>query len=223
MKKYFLAGLVTLVPIVITLLIGLYLLDLFTEPFVHAAKDLLLQVNIFPKETALIYFVIRLIVLSLLIVAVLLTGYLGQRFFIYKFFQLTDRLFRSIPFVKSIYRITMDVTKSFLTDSNKTFEKSIIVPFPTENTYVLAFETGPVPECVKNASKEPLHKTVFVPTAPHPISGFLLMCADSEIQEINVPVDEAFKFLFSCGSIVPTGKAVLKPNAKSKKKPRKPK
>ncbi len=221
MKKYFFAGLLALIPLALTIFVGLYILDLLTGPFVHFARDLLTHLQIFKYfnvsgQSSLIYFITRLIVLALLLATVFLTGYLGERFFVYQFFSLTDKLFRKIPIVKAVYKLTMEITKSVLNDSKKTFDKSVVIPFPDSSSYAFGFETGEVPEAIKRVVK--VNKTIFMPTAPHPISGFLLMCSAKEVKKVDVQVEEAFKFIISCGAITPTEKIRSKKVSKKKKR-----
>jgi uncharacterized membrane protein len=110
-------------------------------------------------------------------------------------------LFLKIPFVKSVYRISKEVTGAVFSQEAKTFKKTILVPFP-HSELLIPFLTGDAPTACKTALKE-LEMSVFVPTSPHPLSGFMLLSSKKNLIEVDVSVEEAFKFLLSCGAAHP--------------------
>ncbi len=85
---------------------------------------------------------------------------------------MTNKLFSKVPLVRSIYRVSRDLTKAVFTQDSKTFKETVVVPFPGHDTHALAFVTGPVPDAIRKVIPD-AELTVFVPTSPHPISGFL--------------------------------------------------
>ncbi len=108
-----------------------------------------------------------------------------------------------IPFVKTIFMITKEIVLAFAnTGGRKVFKKPVLTPFPSKISNAIGFETGKVPkECQKHV-KEPL-KPIFIPTAPHPISGYLVMAKESRIHELKMSNEAAIKLTVSCGVIVP--------------------
>jgi uncharacterized membrane protein len=201
MKKYFITGLITLLPVALTLMIVFWLVDFFTNPFVNIFENLLLS---YEKErglgimhhTTTVMLLSRLITLLVLFLITLLLGFFGRKFFS----SLTNRLFIHIPVIKSVYRISKEITKSLFSQGAKTFKQTVLIPFPRETTYTIGFVTGEVPPGLKekiNTSS----LSVFVPTAPHPFSGYILITPRAELIEIDVTTEEAFKFILSCGTI----------------------
>lgn len=210
MKKYFITGLVILLPIAVTVLVLLFLIDLFTKPFVGIVHNVLLflgqNIAYLQKHQALLLFVSRLVVLVFLFVVIMILGYVGTKFFS-NFLQNTfHKLMLKIPFVKKIYRLVRDITKTFFADKKKYFESTVIVPFPLEDTYALGFQSGPAPKeaCEKAEHLDNLKcKSVFIPTSPHPISGFLVMINEDKIKQTDITTEQAFKFLISAGTFKP--------------------
>ncbi len=207
MKKYLLTGLITLLPIALTLMIVHYLFNLLTTPFVQPVESLLLayeKTNDFQilHYDALVLFISRVIALFLLFGLILLLGYLGRKFFFHSTLHWTNQLFLRIPIIKTIYRISKDVTKAFFSPSGKTFKQTVLVPFPYPDAYALGFVTGDIPPSFKAVLPD-VDVAVFVPTAPHPLSGFILMTSQKQLTPTDITTEEAFKFLVSCGVIHP--------------------
>ncbi|MCH9630801.1 MAG: hypothetical protein S4CHLAM37_08070 [Chlamydiia bacterium] len=213
MKKYFVTGLVILLPIAVTVFILLFLIDLFTAPFFGIVHRVLLfvgqNVAYLQKHQALLLFTSRLIVLVFLFFIIIILGYLGTKFFS-NFLQNTfHKIMMKIPFVKKIYKIVRDITKTFFADKDKMFEATVVVPFPHANTYALGLQSADAP---KEAQKKGEHlkingcKSVFIPTSPHPISGFLVMMNEDMIKKTDITTEEAFKFLISAGTFKPEDK-----------------
>lgn len=212
MKKYFFTGLITLLPIALTLLIIRYLFDLFTDPFLGPIEHFLTLLNLNANQhQILLHLLSRLIVLILLVLFILGLGYLAQKFFVQSLVRLTQAILLKIPFVKTIYRLTKDITKAVFSQENKTFKSTVIMPFPNEKSHVLAFITGDVPPDLK-VHVPHADLSVFVPTAPHPISGYLLLVPKDRVTPVDVSIEDTFKYLISCGVILPGEKAPAQTN-----------
>ena len=208
MKKTFLAGLAILLPIAVTIFVILFTVDFITAPFVGIVKDLITKHG--TKELAahhyyLLLFISRIIVLILVFLAVLILGVLGRKIFFSWFINLTQRIFYKIPIIKTIYKVSKEISTSVLDKKQeKLFKGTVAVPFPHEKTKAFGLLSGTPPEAVNEQRKN--LQAVFVPTAPHPISGFLLMYNENELQHTDIETEDLFKFLLSCGIYKP-GKA----------------
>lgn len=208
MKKYLLSGLAILLPIALTVLILIFVLDLLTEPFIGLVEDTVGRMGDGVIDTVkyhwVIVFISRIVVLILLFFATLLLGFLGHRFLLGKLFKFFEDTVLKIPFIKRIYRLTVDVTKSFVGKKEKIFQSTVVVNFPHENAKAFGFYTSDVPDRIREAigAKDDL-KSVFVPTSPHPISGFLIMLEKNQIKDTDLTTEETFKFLVSCGLYYP--------------------
>ena len=114
MKKTFLTGLATFLPIAVTLFIVFFVVDLVTGPFVGLVEDLITYYGGILAETHkyLLLFFSRLIVLILFVLLIFLLGFLGRRILFSWIVKLTDHLMKKIPIVKTIYRISRDITKN---------------------------------------------------------------------------------------------------------------
>ena len=204
MKKSFSTGLIILLPFTLSIWVFKYLFDLFTNPIYHLIETILMtqEAGAVDQHHALVHFVSRVAALILTFLFIVLLGYLGRKFFFHSMMKAANKLIFRIPIVGTIYRLTKDITKSLLSSDQKTFKESVLIPFPGKEMYTVGFVTGEVPHDLKQVIPS-IDVTVFVPTAPHPISGYVLFSPRSSLKPINVSVEETIKFLVSCGVVHP--------------------
>lgn len=207
MKKSFSTGLIILLPFALSIWVLTYLFDLFTNPLYHFIETLLIwyekkQGMILVEHDTFVHFMSRVAALILTFFFIVVLGYLGRKFFFNSLMKTANKIIFKIPIVGTLYRLTKDITKAMLSSDQKTFKESVMIPFPHKETYSIGFVTGDVPEGLKELVPS-IDVTVFVPTAPHPISGYVLFCPRSALKTMEVSVEDTFKFLVSCGVIHP--------------------
>lgn len=212
MKKYLLTGLVILLPIALTILVLTFLIDILTAPFfgiVHAVLSFLGSNLLYlQNHTTILLLISRLIVLVFLFVVIMILGYLGNKLFFKILINVFHKIMMKIPFIKKIYKIIRDITKTFLSDKGKVFQSTVIVNFPFEHTYMMGFQSNDVPKEIKDKAPALREggKSVFLPTALHPTSGFLVMLSADKIHTTDLSTEETLKFLISVGLFVPKDK-----------------
>lgn len=205
MKKYFFTGLATLLPIVLTLWLFTYLIDLFTEPFLEVVREPLgsytENLPFFPKKEGVVI-LSRIIILFGLILFTLLLGMIGRWFFFRSLITLAQKIMLTIPFVRTIYKVLKEIASAFFGGKKDAFKYPAIITFPSQKSWCLGFVTGEaLPE-----SKEKVDATlvpVFLPTAPHPISGYIILMPEKNIKKVEMSAEEAIKLTVSCGVIMP--------------------
>ncbi|HYN53871.1 MAG TPA: DUF502 domain-containing protein [Methylotenera sp.] len=197
MKKYFITGLLVLVPLFITLwvlssLIGMMDQSLFLLPESWRPKAQLgLEI---PGIGAL---------LTLLIIFV--TGLIATNFFGMQLILLWEALLARVPVVKSIYASVKQVSDTLFSDSGNAFRQAVLVEFPRKGAWTIAFVTGTPGGDVANH----LHGdyvSVYVPTTPNPTGGYFLMLPRTEVVVLEMSVDEALKYIISMGVVAPHAK-----------------
>jgi uncharacterized membrane protein len=209
MRKYFFTGLAILLPVVLTLLAIRFLFDLFTTPFVPLVSKVLAWIQIhlpFEIPESLNAFFSRLLALIMLILFVFLSGLITRLFLIRHLLKGMHVLMERIPLMKTVFKVSRDVFSAiFAQDGKKAFQRPVLIPFPKPPDLCLAFVAGQVPEECQRKIDTPL-VSVFAPTAPHPISGFLFLVAQDQIRDIEMTNEDAVKFLVSCGVVTPLRK-----------------
>jgi uncharacterized membrane protein len=209
MKKYFITGLLIWVPLVITI----WVLHLVVSTM---DQSLLLLPQQFQTEAVWGIHVPGLgVVLTLAVV--FLTGVLGANFIGERLIRVWETILTRIPVVASIYSAVKQVSDTLFSGSGQAFRKALLVQYPHQGSYTIAFLTGkPGGDVVNHLDGE--YVSVYVPTTPNPTSGFFLMLKKSDVVELDMSVDDALKYIISMGVVAPNGKNTSGgKNGKSKK------
>ncbi|MBW2497553.1 MAG: DUF502 domain-containing protein, partial [Deltaproteobacteria bacterium] len=136
---------------------------------------------------------------------ILLAGVVVRHFFGHEAIRLWERLLRRVPVARSIYIAVKQLVEALLSSSTgaASFRRVVLIEYPRRGLYAIAFVTGPASEPVQQAmSKEPL-VNCFVPTTPNPTSGFYLLVPSTDVVELDITVEEAFKVVMSAGLVTP--------------------
>lgn len=206
MKKHLLTGFVILLPVALTIMIIVFLFDLFTEPFVNIVGplvDLLQKKSHIVLPHGLTLFISRLLSLIFLCIFIFILGVVTQLFLVKILINWANQVLFRIPFIKTVYKVSRDIFAAlFSSEGKKAFKRPVMIPFPSKPNHCVGFEAGEVARECKEKIKTPV-VSVFVPTAPHPISGFLFLVPETDVHSIDMTNEEVVKFLVSCGMIVP--------------------
>lgn len=202
-KKYLITGVIILLPVALTIMIAVFLFELFTTPFVPIVKSVLHHFSFSLPEEATRFFS-RLIALVLLVVFIILLGMIARHFLFKNLASMANRILYKIPFVKTVYKVSRDIfTALFSPDGKQAFKETVSIPFPYPPHVCIGFSSGQAPKECEEKVGEPL-VSVFAPTAPHPISGFLFLVPKKDVASLEAMTKEdAIKFLVSCGVIHP--------------------
>ena len=193
-RRYLLTGLLIWLPLVITLWIIEVLIGWMDQTLLllpeHWRPEKLIGVRI-PGLGAL-----------LAIAVVFVTGVLATNIVGRQLVRWWDQLLHRIPIVRSIYSSVKQVSDTLLKDSGKSFRKVVLVEFPQPEQWTLAFIVGDPQGAVRDALG-PDFVTVYVPTAPNPTSGYVLMMDARRVRDVDISVDDALKFHVSLGVVAP--------------------
>ncbi len=194
MKKYFITGLLALVPLIITiwvLITLIHTLDLSLALLPEAWQ---------PKK--LFGFNVLGLGALLTLVIILLTGLVATNIFGQQIIVWWESLLSRVPFVKSIYSSVKQVSDTLFSDSGNAFRKAVLVQYPRLGSWTIAFVTGtPGGDVVNHLHGD--YISIYVPTTPNPTSGFFLMMPKADVIELEMSVDEALKYIISMGTVVP--------------------
>jgi uncharacterized membrane protein len=141
------------------------------------------------------------LVLALLVV--LVTGFLAANILGQKVVQLWDALLGRIPVVKTIYNSVKQVSDTLLSGSGQAFSKALLIRFPHQDIWTIAFLTGTPSKQVAEHLDEDF-VSVYVPTTPNPTGGYFLLVPKSATRELDMSVDDALKYIISMGVVSPS-------------------
>jgi uncharacterized membrane protein len=194
-RRHFVAGLLIWVPLVITL----WVLDLLVGAM---DRSLLLLPDRFHTESWLGVHIPGLGVLLTLLV-VFATGVLAANIIGQRLVRFGERVLARIPVFNSIYHSVKQVSDTLFSPSGQAFRKALLVQYPRQGSWTIAFLTGrPGGDVANHLTGD--YVSVYVPTTPNPTSGFFLMLPKSDVVELDMTVDEALKYVISMGVAIPT-------------------
>ena len=190
LRNYFIAGIVVLVPIGITL----YL----TRFFISIASKLI------PNElnpNSYLPFAIPGLEILLAIIFITIIGSLSLSFIGKKILKIFNDILKRIPILRTIYSAIGQMTETLA--PKKGSKKSVVlVEYPRKGSWAVGFATRENDGEISKKTNTNLIN-VFVPTTPNPTSGFLLMFPKDEVIYLDMTFEEASKFIVSAGTSDP--------------------
>jgi uncharacterized membrane protein len=111
-----------------------------------------------------------------------------------------------LPFARRIYSASSQIVQSVLEREEKLFQHCALIEFPGPGSWALAFETARSPAQLESVTGEP-SVNVFLPTAPNPTSGFLLVVPQSRVIRLGLSVEDGLKLVLSVGVATPAAGA----------------
>lgn len=197
LQRYFLAGLLVFLPVVITLwflgwVIGLLdgLLDVFPAG-VHPNTYLPFAI---PGLGAIVT------VTLILFLGILTRGVATRRFL-----AAWENIFVKIPIFRGIYTAVQKLVQTFLGQSQNS-RQVVMIEYPRKGIYTVGFAMGRAWQELERKQDAQL-VNVFIPTTPNPTSGFYLLVPTTEISPVNMTMEEALKLITSGGLITPEDKS----------------
>lgn len=196
LRKYLIAGLLVWLPLAATVAIIKVMIDMLDMTI------LLLPPEYRPE--AVLGFSIPGMGVILAIGVLLLTGMLAANLLGRRLVSVWEAILSRIPLVRSIYNSVKQITKTVLTSEGKSFRKVVLVEYPRRDTWSIGFLTNEQMNFEVGAITAPM-SAIFVPTTPNPTSGYIIMVPEQDFIELEMSVEEGFKFIISMGVIVPEG------------------
>ncbi len=186
-RNNFIAGIVVLIPIGITLYLTLFIIRI-SENLIPKELN---PNNYLPFDIPGIEIIIALLLITLI-------GRISLSFIGKKFFDFFNKLLKKIPILRTIYSAIGQMTESFTkTDNNS--KSVVLLEYPRKGVWAVGFATKENEGIIKKKINEELIN-VFVPTTPNPTSGFLLMLPKKDLIFLDVSFEQASKFIVSAGT-----------------------
>ncbi len=196
MKRYLITGLLIWIPLVITIWVLHFLVSTMDQ-----------SLGLLPPQWQPEAFFGRkipglgaiLTVVIVLVTGVLASNILGQRLVVF-----WESILRRIPVVNSIYVGVKQVSDTLFKPGGKAFRKAVLVEWPREGMWTIAFLTGVPGGDVANHLRGN-YVSVYVPTTPNPTGGYFIMLPREDVIDLEMSVDDAFKYIISMGVAPPNG------------------
>jgi uncharacterized membrane protein len=210
-RRYFVAGLLALAPVGITVWAIIWIIQRldnlmlprvleWVSPGTGNAPDMP------PLVGALFTFVV-----------ILLSGVIVRHLFGHEVLRFGERLLARVPIAGSIYGGVKQLFVASLATgtSSSSFNRVVLVEYPRKGIYALAFITGETRGPISDSLGGVELLNCFVPTTPNPTSGFYLVLPANAVIEVDLDVEDAFKVIMSAGMVMPGAPDALLPGAES--------
>lgn len=196
LKGYLVAGLLLWLPVTVTLWVLSLILGTM-DSIINLLPSALQPEQLFGFHLPGLGVVIT--ILLLLGTGMLAANVVGKRMIV-----MGDQMLSRIPVVKGIYSSVKQVSDTLLSDSGQAFRKALLVQFPHQGTWTVAFVTGkPAAQVLDHLGYGEEYLSVYVPTTPNPTSGYFVVVAKKDTRELDMSVDEALKYVISMGVVAP--------------------
>ena len=189
-RNYFIAGIVVIIPIGITVYLTLFLISI-------SSKILPKEINpnhYLPHNIPGVEIIISIFLITFI-------GWLSLSFIGKKLLDLFNNILKKIPILRTIYSAIGQMTETF-TNTDKDKKNVVLVEYPRKGSWAVGFATKENSGEISDKTKRKLIN-VFVPTTPNPTSGFLLMFPKEDVIYLDLTFEEASKFIVSAGTSNP--------------------
>ncbi len=205
LRNAFFSGLLMLAPLAVTL----WVFSTLFQTIGGSVRD-----YVFPyipesvREFPGFSLVWNILATAILVVLITLIGYVSRYLLGRYFGGLTERFIQSIPGVSAVYNTVKQIVDTFGSQNRNLFNKVVLIQFPRPGTYAIGFltnkSTGEAQAKIAADSPAPTELwTVFIPTAPNPTSGFLILMPRDEITILDMSVGDGMKMIISGGAVIP--------------------
>jgi uncharacterized membrane protein len=209
MKKNLITGLIVLLPLALTVWIIFSVVNWLTAPFLGIAEKVINWMGLsgtplfFLGADEVLLIITKILILLFLFACVTFLGAIG-RYVAFKYIiKLSDAILHKLPVISSVYKTSQELIHTILSNERGAFKQVVLVPFPNKDCLSIGLVT-------KEDHISPDLVPVFVPTTPNPTSGYLIIFQRSQAIPLNMSVEEAFRYILSCGALLSDKKLIEK-------------
>jgi len=187
----FLNGLITLLPLTITVVIFHFtfkVMQSWLEPLQEFRPNFLKMI---PYSELLI-----------IIAVIMFVGIILRILFLRSIIHSVEGIIGKIPLVRPIYLGIRQLVRAFGVQDKRSFKKVVLIEFPRPGMYSLGFLTSTFAKQLA-PNKEQTFYSIFVPTTPNPTSGYFIVLEEKDVQVVDLSHQEAMALIISGGIIQP--------------------
>lgn len=206
-KRFVITGLLVWVPLAITVWLLMFILGALDQIAafipVWARPDYWIITALTPYFPSLkTTYTIPGFGIFMALLILLFTGLFGANILGQRLIHFWEVILGRIPIFRSIYTSVKQVSDTLFSGSGQAFRKALLVRFPHNEAWTIAFLTGTPGELV-SCHLPGEYISVYVPTTPNPTSGYFIMVPKTAVIELNMSVDAALKYVISMGVVAP--------------------
>jgi len=193
-KKYFITGLLVVVPLYITIYILAVIVN-YMDAILEYLPDSLHPDIYLPFHIPGIGVIFTIV--AIFLVGLLTTNLLGK-----KLVEIGEGILVKIPFFRGIYKPIKQFIETFFVSGYSGFRKAVLIEFPSKGIYSIGFVTGIASGEVQTKTAEKV-VNVFLPTTPNPTTGFYILIPEKDVIPLDMSVEDAFKLIITGGMVGP--------------------
>ena len=196
LKNDLIAGLLVVIPLATTIWLTITVASWVIRALTRFPKQLNPFIDLHPALVALFNLGVGFAVPLL---AILLIGLMARNIAGRWLLDFGERILQSIPLAGSVYKTLKQLLETVLQDTKTQFRRVVLVEYPRWGIWAIAFVTSSV------TSMNPDSKmlSIFVPTTPNPTSGWYAVVPETDVVNLSISIEEAFKVLLSGGIVGP--------------------
>jgi uncharacterized membrane protein len=200
LKNDLIAGLLVVIPLATTIWLSFSIANWVIKFLTRIPK----QINPFDSLDPLLTNLLNLVVgFAVPLFSILLIGLMARNIVGRWLLDVGEKILQAIPFAGSVYKTLKQLLETVLKDSKSRFRRVVIVEYPRKGIWSLGFVTGQLTTALQTHLSEPM-LSVFIPTTPNPTSGWYAIVPESEVINISMSIEDAFKILISGGIVSPS-------------------
>jgi uncharacterized membrane protein len=207
LKNDLIAGLLVVIPLATTIWLTITIASWVIEFLTRIPKQINPYDNLHPILVNLLNLVVGLTVPLL---CILLIGLMARNIAGRWLLDFGERLLQAIPLAGAVYKTLKQLLETILKDSNGKFRRVILVEYPRQGIWAIAFVTGTMSAEIQSKMARPM-LSVFIPTTPNPTTGWYAIVPEDEVVNLSMPIEDAFKVIISGGIVSPTASSLSIP------------
>lgn len=204
MRRSFGAGLLVIVPVLLTIWIIVQLFNLFSGVLDGPIGLLLGGEDSLEAPLLLglkVGHLVPLMSLIALVLTILLLGFLARNMIGARLIAFGERILDRIPIIRRVYRAVRQISETFLGEKRGAFQRAVMFQYPREGMWSVGFVTSDSGGDLPTGQKRGSYYHIFLPTTPNPTSGFMLVIPKEQCVDLGVPVEDALKLIISGGAV----------------------
>jgi uncharacterized membrane protein len=198
-KNDLIAGLLVVIPLATTIWLTYTIANWVINFLTRIPK----QVNPFDGlNPILVNFLNFVVGLAVPLFSILFIGLMARNIAGRWLLDIGERVLQAIPLAGSVYKTLKQLLETVLRDTNGKFRRVVLVEYPRQGIWSIGFVTGAIGAEVQSHFKSEM-LSVFIPTTPNPTTGWYVVVPESEVINLALPIEDAFKVIISGGIVAP--------------------
>ncbi|KOP28154.1 hypothetical protein AMR41_01755 [Hapalosiphon sp. MRB220] len=199
LKNDLIAGLLVVIPLATTIWLTITIASWVINFLTRIPNKL----NPFDGLHPILVSVLNLLVgLMVPLLSILLIGLMARNIVGRWLLDFGERVLQAIPLAGQVYKTLKQLLETILKDTNSKFRRVILVEYPRQGIWAIAFVTGMVSNDIQAHMSRPM-LSIFIPTTPNPTTGWYAVVPEDEVVNLSMSIEDAFKIIVSGGIVAP--------------------